>query len=191
MKPFNTQHRTHFESAGKFLLLLAVLATYFGYLWLKFDAATGAGVALLSWAFFVLCTPVADAGFLLDFPVRLIFKVRMIVTELLVWGIAIGISTYSVFNAPELFEHTLLTSLFYKILTEPFPYWTLIALSAVGTFLSIHFGDEMLDVMVHHDRRTWLSHGTWLRLIIFIFIFAIILVAYQHLLSELGVHIRD
>ncbi len=191
MTAFNTKHRPHLESIGKFFLLLSVFAAYFGYTWWTFDAATGIGVTLLTWAFFVLCTPIADAGFLLDFPIRVLFKVRMVITELLVWGIAISISGFCVFYTPELFENTVLTSLFYRILTEPFPYWSLIGLSAIGTFLSIQFGDEMLDVMAHRDRDMWHNHGIWLRLIIFIFIFGMTLVAYQHLLSELGVHITD
>jgi len=59
----------------KFLLLCALLVGYFVYLSIQYDLVTGGLGALLTWTFFVLCTPVADAGMLLDFPLRLLFGV--------------------------------------------------------------------------------------------------------------------
>ena len=52
----------------KFLLLIALFALYFLYLIYEYGIQDGGLVTLLTWSFFVLCTPVADAGFLLDFP---------------------------------------------------------------------------------------------------------------------------
>jgi len=179
-------HATHRESLGKFILLLAVVGSYFGYLSWKFDAATGGAIAALSWAFFVLCTPIADAGFLLDFPIRLLFKVRMVFTEIAVWVLAFSISAWGVFYAPDLFGKTIITSLFYQILTTPYPFWGLIVLCAFGTFLSIHFGDEMLDVFAHRDRHRFHEHGAWLRLVGFLAVIIIVVIAYHHLVSQLG-----
>ena len=56
------QHQTHKENLWRFLALIVLLGAYFGYMSWKFDAATGAWLALLSWSFFVLCTPVADSS---------------------------------------------------------------------------------------------------------------------------------
>lgn len=77
-------HKTKYQVLLKFLALLALFATYFIYLSFKFDFATGSVVALLTWSLFVLATPVADAGFLLDFPLRLLFGVRMFISEMFV-----------------------------------------------------------------------------------------------------------
>ena len=187
MRPFQLTHRTHFESAGKFILGLAVLLGYFTYLWWKFDAKTGLLLAGLTWSFFVLCTPIADAGFLLDFPIRLLFKVRMLVTELFVWLLAAAICAYGLFYAPEVFEKSLITSVLHKILISPIPYWGLIGLCAVGTFMSVHLGDEMLDVISHRDRQKFHSHGFWLRLISFGAILVFVLIGYEHLIVDLGV----
>lgn len=183
---FHLRHITHREALGKFLVLVTVVASYFGYLSWKFDAATGGAIAALSWAFFVLCTPIADAGFLLDFPVRLLFKIRMIFTEIAVWGLALAISLWGVWAGPEMFGKTLITSVFYEILTTPYPYWGLIILCALGTFLSIHFGDEMLDVIAHRDRARFHQHGVWFRLVGFIAVIAVVVIAYHHLVSKLG-----
>ncbi|MCK5574805.1 MAG: hypothetical protein KAI28_03285, partial [Sphingomonadales bacterium] len=76
-KRLNYNARTHSETLMKFLLLALVLVAYGGYLGFKYDLATGGLLAALTWSFFVLCTPVADAGFLLDFPLRLLFGIRM------------------------------------------------------------------------------------------------------------------
>ena len=46
-----------------------------------------------------------------------------------------------------MYQTTFLTSLFYKILVTPWPYWTLLILCGIGTFLSIHAGDEIIDAV--------------------------------------------
>ena len=66
----------------KFLLLLILMLGYFAYLSYEYDLLTGGIAALLTWSFFVLCTPIADAGFLLDFPLRLLFGIRMVLSEI-------------------------------------------------------------------------------------------------------------
>jgi hypothetical protein len=176
MRPFQLTHRTHFESAGKFFMGLAVLVGYFAYLWWKFDAKTGLLVAGLTWSFFVLCTPI-----------RLLFKIRMLVTELFVWLLAATICAYSFYYVPEVFEKSLITSVLHKILITPVPYWGLIGLCAVGTFMSVHLGDEMLDVISHRDRDKFHRSGFWLRLISFGAILVFVLIVYEHLIVDLGV----
>lgn len=128
------KHETRREGLYKFLLLLTVMVAYFGYLSWEYDLATGGFVSALTWSFFVLCTPIADAGFLLDFPVRLITGVRMFISELFVWGIAIFINISTLYFAPEIYDKTFLTSVFHKILTTPWPYWGLILLCAAVSF---------------------------------------------------------
>jgi len=181
------EHHPKREGLYKFLLLLSVLIGYFGYLSWEYDLKTGGIVAGLTWSFFVLCTPIADAGFLLDFPVRLITGMRMFLTEMLVWVIAIGINLVGVFLAPESYEKTFLTSLFHKILTHPWPYWSIILLCAAGTFLSVRFGDEMMDVVAHRDRDVFHRHGFLHKVILMIVLFVLILWAYYHLIEKLGV----
>jgi hypothetical protein len=183
------KHRTQREGLYKFLLLLSVLLGYFGYLSFKFDLATGGIVSLLTWSFFVLCTPVADAGFLLDFPVRLITGLRMFISELFVWMIAIAINIGAIYFMPDAYDKTFLTSLFYKILTTPFPYWSIIFLCAGGTFLSVKFGDEMMDVIAHKDCTYRHKHAFKHKLIMMAALFLIIIWAYYHLIETLGVEI--
>jgi hypothetical protein len=183
------KHPTKRESLIKFLLLLAVLLTYFGYLSLEYGLATGGLVAALTWSFFVLCTPIADAGFLLDFPVRLITGLRMLFCEILVWAIAFTVNFIAFNFFPESYQNTFLTSLLYKILTTPWPYWSIIFLSGLGTFLSLKFGDEMLDVISHKERNFHHKHGFMHNLFVLAVFILIIIIAYYHLISSLGVEI--
>lgn len=185
------KQETHKELATKFVLLLTVLLCYFGYLSFEFGLATGGIVAAITWSFFVLCTPVADAGFLLDFPIRLLFGIRMIVSEFIVWFIAIGINAYALIFAEAMYDTTVITSLFKVILLTPYPYWSVIALSGFGTFLSIYFGDEMLDVIRHRDRVKYHQHAFKLKVIAVVGLFVLIFLAYYYLLESLHIQIPD
>ena len=183
------KHETHREGLYKFLLLLTLLVGYFLYLSWQYDLATGGIVSVLTWSFFVLCTPVADAGFLIDFPVRLITGLRMFVTELIVWGFAILVNVFAINFIPEAYGNSFLTSLFFKILTTPWPYWSIVFLCVIGTFLSIRFGDEMMDVMSHKNRDYHHKHGFKHKLVATAALVLVIVWAYYHLIESLGVEI--
>ncbi|WP_322867658.1 hypothetical protein U5922_016480 [Aquicoccus sp. G2-2] len=116
-------HRPGTQVLVKFVLLCALLVGYFLYLSIRFDAATGGVAAALTWSFFALCTPLADAGFLLDFPLRLLFGIRMVHSEIAVWMIAVTINLLTLIFAPIYYQTTLLTRVFEEILTTPWPYW--------------------------------------------------------------------
>jgi len=183
------EHKTHHESLWKFLGLVAFLVGYFVYMSWKFDAATGAWLALLSWSFFVLCTPVADGGFIIAFPVRLLFGARMLITQVLVWLLAIGINVAALLFAPMTYDDTALTRLLHSILTTPWPYWSILAISAAGTGLSIWFADEMMDVTSHKEREKHHSHGFKYRIILILGLGILTVIAYYHVLSDLGVEV--
>lgn len=170
----------------KFTLLISLLIGYFGYLSYEYDVATGGVAALITWSFFVLCTPVADAGFLLDFPLRLLFGIRMAVSEVAVWIIAIGLNAGVLLYGPGYYKTTILTEMMYKILTNPYPYWGVIMLSGLGTFLSIRFGDELMDVIHHRDRAYFHSHHFKHELVLFAF-FLLVLFGYYELISSIGI----
>jgi hypothetical protein len=183
------KHQTKREELFKFLLLLAVLISYFFYLSWEYDLATGGIVSALTWSFFVLCTPVADAGFLIDFPVRLITGIRMFIVEVFVWTVAIILNLTTLYFIPESYDKTFLTSLFHKILTTPWPYWSIILLCGVGTFLSIRFGDEMMDVIALKDRTYHHKHVFKHKLIVMGALIIMIVWAYSYLIESLGVNI--
>ena len=173
----------------KFFLLLLVFIGYAGYLAYTYDFRTGSLTALLTWSFFVLCTPVADAGFLLDFPLRLLFGIRMVLSEVVVWAIAITLNLVALAVFPDTYDTTAVTRLLHAIVTTPWPYWMVVVISGFGTFLSIKFGDELLDVLHHRDRAHYHRHGFKHELLILAFACAMSFVAYYELISSLGIEI--
>lgn len=181
------KHETKRHILIKFLLVLVVFIGYFIFISFQYGLGQGFLVALLTWSFFVLCTPVADAGFLIDFPLRLIVNIRMFVLEIIVWLIAILLNFYAFFWHFEIYDKTKILILFKHILGQPFPFWIIIFISALGTFISIQFGDELLDKKQHKKRDFFHKHKHAARLIIMIFIFGMILITYDFLLKKLGV----
>jgi hypothetical protein len=170
----------------KFYLLCFVLISYFFYLNLQYDVVTSGVAALITWSFFVLCTPIADAGFLLDFPLRLIFGIRMIISEIVVWALAIIINIVIMTYFPDYYQTTNLTKLMYAIITTPYPYWAIVLLSGLGTFLSIRFADELMDVLHHKERQFFFRHSFKHELIMIIF-FIFVLIGYYKLIASLGI----
>ena len=181
------KHETKLHVLIKFSLILAVFFWYFIFIAQQYGAKEWFLVASLTWSFFVLCTPIADAGFLIDFPLRLLLKVRMIFAEIFIWGIAILINFYAFFFHPEYYEKTQILSLFKHILEKPFPFWIIIILSAIWTFISIWFWDELLDRVKHSERESYHKHKHNYRLIVMIFLFIMIIILYDFLLKKLGV----
>lgn len=184
---FHLKHETHRETALKFFALLVILVAYFGYMSWKFDASTGLGLSLLTWSFFVLCTPVADGGFILAFPLRLLFGIKMAWTQLVIWFVAVGINVVMVLESKQTYQLTFITRLLLDILTQPNPYWSVLAISAFGTFLSIYFGDEMMDVTAHRDRVKHHRHGSKYRLALVLGLGLITVYAYYNLLNGLDI----
>lgn len=174
----------------KFLLLSLVLVGYFAYLTYEYDFLTGGVAALITWSFFVLCTPVADAGFLLDFPLRLLFGIRMVISEIVVWAIAIFINLIAMFYCPEFYQTTFITRLMQVIISNPYPYWAVVVLSGVGTFLSIRFGDELMDVFHHKDRLVYFRHHFKHELVLLAF-FLMVLFSYYEMMSSLGIELQS
>jgi hypothetical protein len=110
----------------------------------------------------------------------------MLISEIAVWALAITINVVSLLYFPEYYETTKLTMLLHAILTMPYPYWSVILLSGAGTFLSIRFADELMDVVHHRDRNFFHRHAFKHEIFIIVF-FVFILVGYYKLINSLGI----
>ena len=110
----------------------------------------------------------------------------MVISELMVWAVAILVNVFALQFAPHVYETTLITGLLSEVIQTPYPYWGIVILSGVGTFLSIRFGDELMDVIHHHDREFFHSHHFKHELILFVF-FLVVIFGYYDLVSSLGI----
>ena len=170
----------------KFFLVLLIFLGYFGFVAYKYGLGQGFFVTSLTWSFFVFCTPVADAGFLIDFPFRIVTKVKMFVSELIVWIIAIFLNIFAFFVHPEIYSETKLLKLFKHILESPFPFWGIIIISMIGTFASVKFGDDIFDSVRQKHGVFYHKHKNKYRVLVMIFLFVVAIVLYDFLLKKLG-----
>jgi len=183
------RHETKRYALRKFLLILLIVVGYFVFVSLKFGIENGLWVTILTWSFFVFCTPIADAGFLFDFPIRLTTGIRMFHSEIGVWIFAAILNIFTLKFNPEIYQKTIVLKLFHYIIVHPFPYWLITVLSAIGTYLSIYFGDELIDVARHRNRSKYFRHRGKHEFVIFLFLIVLTIILYNFLLERLGINI--
>ncbi len=182
---------THEHPFVKFLIVLGIFLIYLILTINHFGVENGILVSLLTWSFFVFCTPIADAGVLVDFPIRVLTGIRMLYSEIMVWIIALLINIYARTFEPAIYKKTIILEMFNYILNHPWPYGIIIVLSCIGTFLSVYFGDEILDILTtrKQKRKEYNQHILKHRIIIFLFLIAFVLMFYFFLLQNLKVNI--
>ena len=127
---------------------------------------------------------------MVGFPLRIFSKVRMLHSQIAVWIIATFLNLYAFFFNPDIYHNTLILKLFHHILVQPFPYWIIIIISAIGTYLSVYFGDELLDVTTHKNREKYHKHMNKYQFITFVFLISIVVVIYDFLLKKMGITIH-
>jgi hypothetical protein len=111
----------------------------------------------------------------------------MSITQVVLWFVAIGLNIFMLIYAPNAYDLTFLTKLLKHILTMPYPYWSILILSAAGTLLSIYFGDEVMDVTSHKDRLMHHRHGLIYRTILVSGLGILTVVSYYYLLDSLNI----
>ncbi len=186
-KEFKTYIHKH--PLFKFIIVFFLFAIYFFFATKKYGLEGGLLTGVATWSFFVFCTPVADAGALLDFPVRFLTGMRMVYSEMMVWVIATLLNIYLFVYDKAVYQNNLLLKILEQIIEHPFPYAIIVLLSAGGTFFSVLFGDEILDVIsgekeAHTHRK---KHHNKFKIIVTITILVSIIILYYILINQLGI----
>jgi hypothetical protein len=182
------KHETKKHQLSRFAVALSVLLLYTVYLVYK-HGSDGMALGFITWSAFVMATPLPDGGIILDFPIRLLTGIRMVFSEIFVWIIAIGANIFLVIKDPGVYEKTLIASSFHKIIVHPWPNWIIIIISIAGTFLGLYFGDELLDVVFHHQRKKYSRLGFIYKSIFVIFGLAVAYLLYRYFLEFFGIKI--
>ncbi len=183
------KHETKRSALKKFSIVASIVIAYLGFSLFHYGLRDGFLATILTWSMFVLSTPIADAGFLIDFPLRLFTNIRMIYSESIVWFVAITMNLIIFIITPSAYDKTTLLRIFKVILSSPFPNWIIIVLSAIGTFLSIMFGDELMDVSSHSRCHKYNKHKNKHFLVIALFLILLTIIMYYRVLRSLGVSI--
>lgn len=177
-----TKHQTKKELLARYVAALIILTIYTIYLLYRFGP-NGISLSLITWSGFVMATPIADGGIIIDLPIRLLTKLKMIYSEIIVWAIAISLNIYYLTTDPAIYQKTAINNTFYQILSNPWPNWLIILISVLGTFLSLYFGDELLDVIEHSQRKKYRKFKNWQKLIWAVFVALIFYFFYIYLLG--------
>lgn len=179
----------HSKELTKFLFVLGILTAYFAFAIYSYGIQSGIAVTALTWSFFVFCTPIADAGFLLDFPIRLATGIKMLYSEIIVWVAAFILNAALLTANPNIYQKTKLLGLFHHIITNPWPLWLIIGLSLIGTFASVIFDDSLYDAALakRHKHHAKLKKS---KLSLTLIIFGLTLVAYLLLLKTTHISIK-
>jgi hypothetical protein len=177
---------------GKFGILVLILIAYAGWMIYENGWSDGLGATFLGWAFTILCVPISIGGFLVAFPIRLLFNVKMYKTQVVAIVVAlVGAILFLIFD-PFAFAANVVIELFRTILTTPWPYWILIVLSIAGSIVSILFGDEVYDSVADHAKKHHPRvhrHLGKIKWILTIALYAATVVIYLILLKRLGLDI--
>ena len=171
----------------KFGSILILVIVYFLFASRSHGIKDGFLISIITWSFFVLCTPIADGGMLIDFPIRLITGIKMIYSEIVVWIIAGSLNFFVIINNPSIYDKTILLSLFKHIIETPFPYGMIIILSLIGTFLSIYIADDLINPK--KQKKKYSKFLVRYKITIFIFLILMVIILYDFLLNKLGVQI--
>jgi hypothetical protein len=174
----------------KLFLLVLTFVVYFTFVARRFGLHSGLFISLLTWSFFVFCTPLAEAGFVISFPLRLFANIRMMYSQIGVWIVAFLLNLFAFIFNPGIYDNTLILKLFYHILIQPFPYWGIIILSAVGTIFSTFFGDELFDMADYKNRAKHSKRLNAYWIIVFVSLISIIVALYDFLLNKMGINIH-
>ena len=57
----------------------------------------------------------------------------------------------------------------------------------IGTFLSIYFGDEMIDVVKHEEREKYHKHKHKYYFVFMLFLIVVVILVYDWLLNRMGI----
>jgi len=182
-------HETKRSALLRFLLIVLIATLYFILVSFEYGLEKGFMVALLTWTFFIFCTPIADAGFLVGVPLRLLAKIRMIYSQIAAFIVAFFIDLFTLIFDPNIYEKTGLLKLFKHIILTPYPFWIIIILSVIGTFLSIYFGDELIDVAKHKDRTKYKKHKNKYISVLVLFVIVLTILLYSYLMKKMGINL--
>ncbi len=180
------KHETKNHQLKRFVAALSVLILYTLYLVWHYGSS-GFSLGIITWSAFVLATPLPDGGVILDFPIRLLTGIRMVFSEIFVWVVAISANVYYLSKHANLYDKNFITSSFKQVLDNPWPNWIIIFISAAGTFLGLYFGDELLDIIFHHQRKKYAKLKPAYQFILIVFVVAILYFSYKYFLRLFGI----
>lgn len=117
-----------------FIIPISFLILLFLSFYLKHNFKTSLAATFITWSFYILCIPAYHGKFILGIPYKFITGKKLLYPERILWPTALIFNIFIIFKYKTVYETTVITHLFYQILSNPWPQWLIIFLSGLGTF---------------------------------------------------------
>ena len=135
-------HKITKFQALKFSITCLLLVWYYGYLVGEFGLAVATQSILLTWTFFILCTPSTNGGIIIDIPFHVITGKRMLYSEIGIWCCALIYNIFMYHFYPAIYFKNPITDLLHQVLSRPWPYWLIIGICFLGTVYTLLVSDD-------------------------------------------------
>lgn len=131
---------TRFQLTRFFLYTFFIVSLIFIF-WAKFGLLKPAvQTVLLAWSMFVLCVPYPHGRVILGVPYKMLTGKVAAYPEAVMWFLAVILNIISYISIPYVYLYTTFNHMLYRIITTPWPYWSLIFVCALGTFYKFLVG---------------------------------------------------
>lgn len=151
-----------------FILLLIFFVFYNGLY-------KGCLKSLFIWAFFVLCTPIPEAGLLISLPLKKYFNIRMDICQTFVSLLALVMILYFYYNNKNIVKTNYIGTLFIGLMN--YRYYSIIILSVLSSILTSNLIDNIINYYIYDTTINYIYIKSCI-----IFVFVII---YFYLLNQL------
>jgi hypothetical protein len=121
-----------------FTIIFAGSALYAFYEISRHGFEQGLYLVALSWTAYVLLIPAAHGRLIVGFLAKKIRGVSFF-SEPYLWTLAAGINAVMLASMPEVYVHTMLTFMLYRVFTTP-AYWVILVAGAVGAWYRLVLG---------------------------------------------------
>lgn len=123
-----------------FIIPVSLLILLFLSFYINHNFTTSLLATLITWSAYVLCIPAYHGKFILGIPYKIITRKKLLYPERILWPAAIIFNFISVYSYNSAYQTTIVTHLFYQIISTPWPQWLIILVSALGTFYKSFLG---------------------------------------------------
>lgn len=119
-----------------FLFLIVFYVSYNGYV-------KGCIKSLFIWAFFVVCTPIPEAGLLFSLPLKRYFNIPMHICQILASILALGMLYYFFIKEKKTINSYLIGKLFLELIA--YKYFSIIIISIISSIITSELINNLID----------------------------------------------
>ncbi|MBD3273099.1 hypothetical protein GF385_01990 [Candidatus Dependentiae bacterium] len=125
-----------------FTIPVTFLILLFLSFWMNHSFFTAIMATFITWSFYILCIPANHGKLILGIPYKVITGKKLLYPERIIWPAALIFSVITMISYVNIYQTTIITHLFYNILSTPRPQWLIIFVSFLGTFYKYFIGYE-------------------------------------------------